>query len=345
VIRRRALAVFALLATPILLSGCTAPKTIDAVWPTATSERAVLNSTGVTRWPLTGLVAPSAEAVLTRVVSVKIDNSAAARPQSGLDKADIVYETLTEGGVTRFNALFQSHTPKVVGPVRSARPSDFAIVRQYRAIFAHCGGDAAVRKALQNTKLYNDMDQFLNAGPYTRSKDRSAPNNLYLSITKLRTAAISSRGYAATATVEGPTFVHAATNATPTVTSLTVAFSSVNKVVWRYNTTRHVYMRSVNGTKQKDKVSGAQYSARNVVVLWTSVKRYTASSNASLRQYDLTGSGRASIFRDGQRFEGTWQAGTSTAPVLRSSDGRLIGLDAGTTWFQVIGNDQDIVMN
>jgi hypothetical protein len=341
---RRALTAFVLIVLPAFVFGCTAPKTVQALWPRATSEPAVPRPAGVPRWPLTGLEAPSADVVLRRVVSVKVENSPAARPQSGLDKADIVYETVTEGGITRFNALFQSRVPKTVGPVRSARPSDFSIVPQYHALFAHCGADSLVRKELADRTRFDDMDQFFNPGPYRRSKDRPAPHNLYVDIAKLRDAAISKRGYAATAVVRGPAFVHAATDATPSVRTLTVAFSASNKVVWKYDSANNVYRRSINGRPHVDSVSHAQYTSRNVVVLWAHVSDYVNTSHGQVVDIQLTGTGRASVFRDGQRIDGTWDAGATTPPILRSADRRTIGLEAGTTWFQVIANNQDIAM-
>jgi len=347
-VKRRSMVVTAALvaaAGVLALSGCKAPTKLDAVWPAATSEPVVSRPAGPARWPLTGLDAPSPEAVTTRIVSVKIENAPGARPQSGLDQADIVYETLTEGGITRFNALFQSHSPKTVGPVRSARPSDFSIVPQYHALFAHCGADIQVRQVLSDHTKFDDMDQFFNPSPYRRVSDRPAPHNLYMSVPKLRSVAISKRGYDATETVRGLDFVHAATTATPTVRTIGVAFSASNDVTWKYDVARHVYKRSINGKPHVDRVSGVQYTARNVVVLWATERRYTAAHNAQLLEIGLTGTGRASVFRDGQRYDGTWQASATSPPVLRASDGSLIGLDAGNTWFQVIGNDQDIMMN
>ena len=93
-----------------------------ANWPEADTERTVAKPAEPPRWPLTGLEAPSAEAITQRVVSVKIENSAEARPQTNLQLADVVYESVTEGGITRFNAIFHSQAPEVVGPVRSRAP-------------------------------------------------------------------------------------------------------------------------------------------------------------------------------------------------------------------------------
>jgi len=342
--RYRYVAALAVVLALTGLSGCKAPTALDTAWPFAVSERAVTQPAGTPRWPLTGLEAPSADAIRTRVVSVKIENAPAARPQTGLDRADIVYETVTEGGITRFNALYQSYTPKAVGPVRSARPSDFAIVPQFHALFAHCGGDKSVRKELADKTRFDDMDQFFNPGPYWRSKDRSAPHNLYLDIAKLRVAATTKRGYPAAADVKGPAFARSSSAATPSVTLLTVPFSTSNKVTWRYKAASGTYARGINGKAHVDQASGKQYMTKNVVVLWAKVTRYTESRNSQLHDIQLVGSGRASVFHDGQRIDGTWDAGEDSPPVLRAADGRVISLAPGKTWFQVIGNDQSIVM-
>ena len=133
----------AVLAAAIALSialsaGCTAdtPATVTSAWPEADSERTVPKPASLVRWPLTGLPAPDAAATRARAVGVKVENSPESRPQSGLDQADVVYETLTEGGITRFNAIFHSNACEVVGPVRSARLSDVYLMPQYQALFA-----------------------------------------------------------------------------------------------------------------------------------------------------------------------------------------------------------------
>ena len=117
------------------LTGCKKQAEVVASWPAADSERSVVKPAEPPRWPLTGLEAPSAEAVTQRVVSVKIENSPEARPQTNLQLADVVYESVTEGGITRFNAIFHSQSPDLIGPVRSARLSDTYIVPQYHALF------------------------------------------------------------------------------------------------------------------------------------------------------------------------------------------------------------------
>lgn len=341
--RAAAAALAGLLALAAVAAGCKAKTEIEAVWPAAASERPVPKPPTPPRWPLTGLDATDEQVIKRRPISVKIENSPPARPQSGLDRADVVYETVTEGGITRFNAIFHSQEPDVVGPVRSVRYSDLFIVPQYHAFFAHCGGETALMQDLRDPK-YNDMDQFFNPRPYFRSKEKAAPHNLFVRLADLRAAAVDVRHYAPTTDLPSFPFERSSRELTPSVTMVSVPFSIGNTVTWTYEPAGRRYVRAINGKAHADAVSRQQYSARNVVVLWTKVSTRFHEDTAGNKALEivLDGTGRASVFRDGQRFDGTWQADTSNPPVLRTQDGQLIKFSPGQTWFQVVANDQNI---
>jgi hypothetical protein len=326
------------------VGGCKAKSVIQSVWPTASAERTVPKPPAPPRWPLTGLDAPDQQATLIRPISVKIENSAPSRPQSGLDMADVVYETVTEGGITRFNAIFQSKQPKVAGPVRSVRYSDLYIVPQYHAIFAHCGGESNLQKALEHPR-YGDMDQFFNSAPYFRSSEKAAPHNLFVDLAKLRDAAVEKRKLVPTAEFRAFAFDRSSLEPTPVVTAVTVPFATDNKAMWAYSASTRTYARSINGKAHKDKVSGRQYTARNVVVMWAQVstRGHRDSVGTAALEIVLEGTGRASVFRDGQRFDGTWTADISNPPTFKAANGATIKFSPGNTWFQVIANDQNIV--
>jgi hypothetical protein len=325
------------------LAGCRADNVIEAVWPKAVSERAVPRPAAPPKWPLTGLDAPDEAATRTRVVSVKIENSPAARPQSNLDQADIVYETVTEGGITRFNALYQSKAPALVGPVRSARLSDTYIVPQYHALFAHCGGDPDLRAELADKSRFDDVDQFFNPSAYWRGGGRSAPHNLLTDISKVRKQGIEARGYDATLQITGLAFKKSPPSAAATCSAVTVPFSSGNSVTWAYDAASRTYARSINGKPHADRESKRQYTATNVVVLWAKVRGVkTTKWGSPVLEIQLNGSGRATVFRDGVRMDGTWNTAGQEPPVFKASDGTLIKLAPGNTWFQVIANDQNI---
>jgi hypothetical protein len=127
------------------------------------------------RSPFTGEPVPS----LNRVLAVKIDNIVNARPQTGLSHADIVYVLPVEGGLSRFLAIFSSHNPPVIGPVRSAREDDLQLLRQFgRPAFAYSGATATLLPYIQRTARVVDLYAGTTRG-YYRDNSRVAPYNLY----------------------------------------------------------------------------------------------------------------------------------------------------------------------
>ena len=136
--------------------------------------------------PLTGLPLAAGSAAATRpALFVKIENAPQARPQTGLDKADVVYEAIAEGGITRFAAIFQSIDPGDLGPVRSVRPQDPDIAAPLRGIAAFSGGVAPIVSDLSTVAQNLSADTSVAAAAYHRTSDRSAPHNLYATASKL----------------------------------------------------------------------------------------------------------------------------------------------------------------
>ena len=113
--------------------------------------------------PLTGKVVKTKAATTTPVTAIMIENSPDARPQSGLKDAEVVYEAVAEGGITRFLALYQQHHPQLIGPVRSVRMYYVDWLTPYNASVAHVGGSYRALQLVRNGS-YRDIDQFFNAG-------------------------------------------------------------------------------------------------------------------------------------------------------------------------------------
>ena len=342
-----ALATSALLVAALLSAGCTSKKNagVTSAWPTADAERVVPAPPVPQIFPLTGLDAPNAAAVKKRPLSVKVENSPAARPQTGLNSADVAYETVTEGGITRFHLIFQSKVPKIVGPVRSARLSDLWITPQYRGLFFYSGASGSVSRRVRRGKL-PDMSQDVGvSAPYYRSGARSAPHNLYLTTSKAYVDA-KKRGYKITANVPrlefGPASV--TTSASP-VKSVYIPFSSFNNVTWKYDKKRSVFLRQNNGRVHRDAATGKQVATKNVVVMWTKYRVAAHDKVGSITYWvDLGGTGKASVFRDGKRYDGKWVATRLKPPHFVDKKGRPIRLAPGNTWMQVVDLDVNISM-
>lgn len=334
----RTLGIITLLFALLLPAGCKSEESPGVVssWPKADKERTVAKPAEPPRWPLTGLDAPSADAISQRVVSVKIENSPAARPQTNLQLADVVYESVTEGGITRFNAMFHSASPDSVGPVRSARLSDLYIVPQYNALFVFSGASTSVNSKIRGTSIEDLSEDAGVTYPFFRGKDRARPHNLMVVLDKVREEA-AKRKMPTTQDVKGLAFDKRAIETSSAVTEISIPFSTANKVVWTFDSATGTYLRVNNGAKHMDKATGEQISARNVVVMWA--KHNVASRDvvgSTTYEIVLTGSGRASVFHNGQQFEGTWEATKDAPPVFKAADGTQIKLAPGNTWFQVI---------
>jgi hypothetical protein len=296
------------------------------------------------RWPYTGKTASADAKTDRRPLSVKIENSPAARPQIGLNSADVVYETISEGGITRFNAIFHSKLPETLGPVRSARLSDLWVVPQYGGLFFYSGASASVNRAVNNAGLPNLSQDRGVAYPYWRSTQRYAPHNLMLD-TKKAYAEAKKRDFSVKADLTGLQFARRSVAATPTITSIDIPFSQANRVRWVYDPDSNSYLRWNNGAVHRDAASGKQINPRNVVVIWAKY-RPASRDKVGSTTFDITlgGEGRVSVFRGGQRFDGTWTADRDAPPRFADSDGKPIKLAAGRTWFQVIPQDGRITM-
>ncbi|WP_166243990.1 DUF3048 domain-containing protein [Paenibacillus turpanensis] len=185
---------FALTAsTAVLLSGCglsgkePAAKPVVAEQAPPDSKVVETVKEPVFRFPLTGLAAE--KEVKDRPVAVMVENSPAARPQSGLHQADVVYEVLAEGEITRFVAIYQSSPAERIGPVRSIRPYLVKLGDGHDALLVHAGWSPDAMELMQRNKL-NHFDQVYGDDKYYwRDSSRKAPHNLYTSIAKIREGA------------------------------------------------------------------------------------------------------------------------------------------------------------
>lgn len=284
-------------------------------------------------WPLTGLAAPSEAATRVRVISVKIENAPAARPQDGIAAADVVYETLTEGGITRFNVLYHSRAAERVGPVRSARLSDLHVVRQYRAVFARAGANSSVEQRIRAEGI-EDIDALRDPGAFERSAERRAPHNLYTGIPRLREIA-REKGFPAEEDPPVLRFGDAPAGGSE-IAEFGLPFSQASLVRWTWDAKAGGWRREINAEAQVDDGSRQPYSFENVVVLFVTTSE---TGRPGTLDIDLAGSGEALVFRDGRRYDGRWSAGEDSPPRLVTDTGEALPLAKGKTWFEVVPAD------
>ncbi len=293
---------------------------------------------------LTGLqVNPSANQ--RPITAVMIENLPPARPQSGLSQAGVVFEALTEGGITRFMALFQDQLPTSVGPVRSLRPYFIDWALGFDAPIAHDGGSP---QALADVTAWNvkDLDQMYNPGPYVRISSRPSPHNLYASLPALVNLE-ASKGWTSSSFTGWPRKPDAPAK-TPNATNInfTLSYSTYN-VNYLYNKSTNSYNRSVGGAPQIDANTNKQLSPKVVigmVIPWSQGSLDT--SNAYYSVYQTIGSGAAYVFQDGTLTIGTWSKPSANAPIaFTTANGQTLKLNAGQTWITAIAAPSDIAYN
>ncbi len=282
--------------------------------------------------PLTGM--PTDEVPRRPAVLVKVSNSPEARPQTGLDQADLVFEALTEGGTTRFMAVFHSTLPEVVGPVRSARPVDAQLVAGFdHPGFAYSGARAEVRALLSAAPAVSLTEGapgfFRDRGEYASRP--VAPHDLFVELAPVL-AAVTERGAQPlrdpgwSFTTTPPPEAHGPAG------DVDVALSRSSTTSWRYDQDQQVYRRSQNSVPSAVTGTG-MIGAANVVVLDT---RHDVGPSG-YPETDVLGGGAAWIARDGLVFEARWSKPSPTDPLmLLQADGTTpFPLHPGPTWIHL----------
>ncbi len=295
--------------------------------------------------PLTGELVPPSVA-RRHPIAVMIDDLGAARPQSGLHLADVVWHAPAEGGIPRYMAIFQSRLPTAIGPVRSARSYYVAWASEWKALYAHSGGSPqalATLRAKGNGQLVYDANEYRYGRYFHRSTARSAPHNLYTNGKQLRKLA-KARGAKDKAYAPVWTFApEAPLDGRPYGGSIKVRYP-LNAITYRYSRTSNTWKRSVSREgKQVDAADGARVEPKNVVVMWVN---FTAIGDKKHRlEADLVGSGKASVFTNGRRINGTWRkAGTTKPTQFFDKAGDPIPLTVGQTFIQVIPRTDSITV-
>lgn len=302
--------------------------------------------------PLSGL--PTRPDLLNRrPIAVVLDNYAPdARPQTGLNRASLVYETLAEGGVTRLMAIYLERDAPIIGPVRSARIYFNSWAAGLQAIYGHAGGNSDALYELAHMRGPADLD-YLNlpaapyaaGAPYWRSPDHAEPHNLLTSTGALR--AYAQQAGEAIAGKWPITPAHRAPDAPPHRAPrswIEVDFSSSPyNVRWTFDPASDRYQRSVEGVTWADPISRRPVAASNVVVLITRISPDPDPFAPDGINVHTVGSGRALYFRDGYLVQGTWRKRHIGAPLeLLDAHGKPQGLNPGQTWIEAVASDTPI---
>ncbi len=275
-----------------------------------------------------------------RPIAVIVENYPDARPQAGLIDADIVYEAPTEGGITRFMALYQSIAATTIGPVRSARTYFAEIADQWGAVFAHVGGnsDALANIKAGDYKNIADADQFFNDPYFHRIKSRPMPHNVYTSVAKLESL-INAHGFSNNANFHPWQFKDDAPGSG--ATDLNVDFSLKDYAVeWKYDSSNNSYLRVLAGKPHKDADSGKQIAAKNIIVQFVATHPTKTDTLYSI-DMDLATGGKAEIFLDGKVIIATWKKVDGHLAYF-DDQSKEVPFNRGQTWVELVPDGQGV---
>jgi hypothetical protein len=316
-------------------------------------------------WPLNGLRnAPGQPNPARRALNVRIDNAPAARPHSGTAQADIIFETLVEADITRYEAIYHSQDPARIGSVRSARLSDREITPLVRGALAYSGAttdetkfiaeDAAAGKYIDlNANLPAAGAAYFRVTQDDAGNARVGPYNEYTTSNALREAT-NRAGGGAPVTIPSWGFLDSVNHidwaggfyGSTFARNITIPYKHQNEVRYAYDGSTRSYARyqfdprSNTFVREVDALSDTPIAARNIVVIYTDVVT-TAIVEDNLGSLGVnirtTGTGHMSIFRDGRRQDGTWSRGTVFDPWLFvSPSNEQILLSPGQTWVHMV---------
>ncbi|MFA5030112.1 MAG: DUF3048 domain-containing protein [Patescibacteria group bacterium] len=271
---------------------------------------------------------------------IMVENLATTRPQSGFEKAGVVYEALAEGGITRFLLLMATEQDTGdIGPVRSARPYFVEWAREYDAMYVHVGGSS---QGLENIKDLGvkDFNQFYNGGSFFYKEGKEPPHHMF---TNSRLLTFGARDEGIPEIGQYPTWKFkddAALSERPVEEKkITIDFSTFSyEVEYLYDRESNTYKRSQAGAAFTDAAAdNKQVAPKNVVIQFVTITNY----DVQRLNIQTVGSGKSIVFRDGQAIEGTWTKENATSRTrFYDGTGQEIELNAGQTWVEVIEKDR-----
>ena len=318
-----------------------------------------------TCWPLNGLqMGPGQANVARRALNVRIDNAPAARPHTGTAQADVIFETLVEADITRYEAIFHSQDPAKIGSVRSARLSDREITPMVRGALAFSGATTDETKFIQEDAAagkYIDLNANwpYAGGAYFRvtqddaGNPRVGPYNEYTTSNLLRDAT-NRAGGGAPVNIPSWGFLDSVNHiewaggfyGSVAASNITIPYQHQNEVHYTYDGASRTYARYQfdpnfgRYVREVDALTNTPIAARNIIALYTDVVS-TAIVEDNLGSLGVnvrtTGTGHMSIFRDGRRQDGVWSRATIFDPwTFVSAAGEQILLSPGQTWVHMI---------
>lgn len=269
-----------------------------------------------------------------------IENSKPARPQYGINDADIVFETMAEGGIPRFLALFQKNKVDKIGPIRSMRPYFLNLTKEYNLPFAHCGGSQEALNMISNENLMS-INEIKCGSYFWRDRKRKSPHNLFTSSNKLLNA-IKEKNYTSCNSSNKLIFQddywanNSFSNAHTIILNLNKYYNT------KYSYKDGYYVKFMDNTPSIDKNNNKQVKTKNIVIQKTNMKLQKDNLHISI---NLIGEGDALVFSNGKYINARWfKKDLESKTLLKDKNGNEIPLSCGNTWWHIIDTKSKVIV-
>ena len=297
----------------------------------------------------TGLPVPDPARLDRMPVAVKIENAPAARPQYGLNEADVVFEHLAEGGITRFTAIFYGKDASRIGPVRSARLIDLEIPVIMHAFFAYSGASPPVTRKIKNSDFakYTLSDWFGDPVFYRINNGKAREHTLFTD-TKILWNYAKKKGWKGRPPQMWAFSQTPPPGGKPAETIFIPYSKQYSDVTYRYSPGLGKYLRWILGVKHIDALTGKQIAASNVAILYVNhVKTLIVEDALGSRSIEiqLWGSGKMTLCRDGKAYSGMWVRAARHSPLqFLNPAGQPLPLKPGNTWIELVPLDMEVTI-
>lgn len=272
---------------------------------------------------------------------VMVENSVYARPQSGLSYADVIYETLAEGGIPRFMALFHKEQPKTVGPVRSIRPYFLEIANENNLAFAHCGGSSEALSTISKDQSIMSINEISNGKYFWRDTSRKAPHNLYTSAENITKFIIDKDFNSKPKTFATFNNEYYSNEKLSEIKNLNLNINRFYNTSYTYD--NGFYTKSMDGEIATDALTNSPLKFKNVVIQKTNIQLQADNNHIDI---DLIGEGEGYVFSNGHYLNILWKKeDKNSKTMLYDYDGNIVPLSQGKTIWHILDKDSNITFN
>lgn len=273
----------------------------------------------------------------TRPLAIMIGNSPEeVIHQTGLNKADIIYEANVENPFTRLMAIFNNSDETIVGPVRSSRYYFSRLAIEWSAIFAHCGG-----QSLKNERIVN-LDQMRYPSPYWRDKNIGGWINLF---TKTQNIREKSRkiGFPEKVNLDNHLLNTRTLNLSGgDITKISIKYNQKYTISYEYKASANTYLRNINSKRHQDSKTFEQIAVSNIIIQYVPVKEIHGDGEGRL-EVEVIGEGIAKVFYGGNYFLSKWIKKSKDQPtVYYDSQGKVLNLNQRNIWIHLVPEETKV---